>query len=246
MKNKTVLLLQGFPGLYGNHPVYRYMRSKKWKVINPDLFCGSELLSVDRIADEINSKLGRRTPDIIIAVSFGGLLAPIFASRYPQAHLLMVATGPRVDMDVHVYDRLVKKGNTKFLRLLFGISRRVPTGMFRTFYRVINPFRARYQNRKFYYENIVETFNNFKKIPPNKIEELALFIRSIDNRKSLNNLKNKTLIITGDRDLMMPRRLSFEMQKLIKNSQLMDNTGRLHFDVFDERDFAKVDDFLEI
>lgn len=245
MKNKTVLLLQGFPGLYKNHAIFRYIRRNKWEVINPDLFCSDIPLSAERITDDIDRRLKKKTPDIIIAVSFGGLIAPMFASKYPDAYLLMVATGPRIDMDVHVYDRLVKKGNTRFLRLLFGIGRRVPTGIFRTFYRVFNPFTARYQNRKYYFENILETYNNFRKIPPSKVEELALFIRRVDNTGTLKVLKNKTLIITGDRDVMMPRRLSLEMLSLIKNSRLIDNPGRLHYDVFDERDFAKVDEFLE-
>ena len=70
------------------------------------------------------------------------------------------------------------------------------------------------------------------------------FVTQTDNTKILRSLNNKTLIFSGENDLLMTKDGGEELSKLIKNSKLVINNGS-HFNTFTEKDLVKIDNYLK-
>jgi len=243
-RKKIALILHGFPGLSANNPIEKYFQLRNFEIVKPNLFDTVFEFNESNIIKEIEKSLLGRTPHVLLGVSMGGFFVPKIAKKYFNARLVLVASGPRVEIGIPIYNYLVKKSSKKVLSLLLIISKNLPTTLYELIYKFFNPNLNKGQIKRNYDENIISTINLVKSIPNSKILEIINLIKNKDNTKELSILNNQTLIIGGGRDIMMPLRLSNELNSLLKNSVLLKNENRLHYDVFDERDFEKLDDFL--
>ncbi len=244
MKKKVALLLHGFPGLSPNDKLGDYLKSLNYDVIVPDLFDPSVNFNAVDIQKYIYKKLGGKTPDVILAFSLGGLIAPFIASKYPNSKLVMIATGPRIEVGIKPYNYLIKNLNSKYLKLIHKGFNYLPLKVYKIMFDFFNPYRGISERKSNYYRDIEDTFAMFKRHKLEKLKEILLFARLTDTAEVLKKLENRTLIIIGGNDVLMPNKLSFELKDYIKDCQLIENKDRLHFEVFDDRDFENLDEFL--
>ncbi len=241
---KIILVLHGFPGLPKKYGIRDYINFHNYDGVIPDLFDNSFLFDKQGIIDFINKSLKSKKPDLIVAFSMGGLIAPWLAAEYPYSKLVLVATGPRIEIAIRPYDYIIKKLNLHVLGAILKYLNHVPFNLYKLSFLLFNPFKGPKEREIIYYQDIRETYEMFTNHSSNKLREIVKFVRDAESTEILKTLKNKTLIICGGHDIMMPGKLSVELNTLIKNSEIIENKNRLHHEVFDERDFARLDDFL--
>ena len=196
------------------------------KVIEPLL--GENALSVNK------------EPEAIIAWSLGGLLAPKLAKKYPKAKLILIASGAKVEPKEKTAKILFKTVKSNLGQNLLYLGFRLPKNWLVLGYKKINQMSG---NKAGIERLLIENVDFFRGLKKETIKEVVEMLRKIDNRKLLAKLKNKTLIIVGKKDTLMPISLAKEMNELIRGSQLKITTGS-HFDTIDERDLKEIGEFL--
>ena len=101
--SKTVLLIHGYPEpIYEDSYLYSFFKDRGYNIIAPYLFTSEFKLTKEETKKFIEDKLNNKTPDVIVGVSMGGLIAPQIASDYSKAKLVLVATGPYVKTDIEI------------------------------------------------------------------------------------------------------------------------------------------------
>jgi pimeloyl-ACP methyl ester carboxylesterase len=242
---KIILILHGFPGLSHNDALHGCLKKMDCDIVIPDLFDSAFHFDTSEIQKYIESKLQGRKPDAILAFSMGGLIAPFIATKYPQAKLILIATGPRIDLAIKPFNFLVKNLNIDYLKWVYKGFNHVPFNLYRALYEIFNPYKGESDRKNRYYQDIEDMYQLLKKHDLEKLKEILQFVRITDTSEILEKLSNETLIIAGGHDVLMPHKLSLEIKEHVKKSRLIENSDRLHFEVFDERDFATVNDFIK-
>jgi len=244
---KTVLLIHGCPEpIRQNSPLYKYFADRGYNVVAPYLFTEDLRLTGEDLKEFLEEKIGKEiSSDVIVGVSVGGLIASQLAVHYHDAKLVMVASGPYVKTKVKILNKLLLAGKPIFLSLLFKAGSFAPTWFYSLIYKTLNcPKLTEKENLKLK-SHIREIRSSFKSISVGSGKEVLRYIVRTDNSQLLRSLKNKTIIFSSESDIMMPIFLSAELNELIKNSKLIVNKNRLHYDVFNEDNFKDLDDFLE-
>jgi esterase/lipase len=244
-QKKLVLVLHGFPGLTSDDPIRKYLKSNKYQVVIPDLFNENIKFNKKDLLGLITNNLKGKKPDVIIAASLGGFIAPYVAKIFPKAKLVMLATGSRLNTKIPIYNLLVNKSNKMLIKLIVFLFNRIPVTVCIFVYKFFNPLLGDKNEELNFKQHVIEVIQLTRKILPEKIYEIAQFVRQLDNIKILKSLDNRTLIFTGDGDVMMPASLSYELERLIPKNKLLFNKNRMHHNIFDERDFSNLDKFLE-
>ena len=136
---KTVVLLQGFPEAFLSKKtlIHSYFEDNKYRIVLPDLNSES-LFDSEFVLSDVESKLDGKSPDVIVGVSMGGLLAPVLANRYPKSKLVLVATGPYFKTKISAYNLLVALEARDKKTILIRILRLIPRGLFRFAYKNFN------------------------------------------------------------------------------------------------------------
>lgn len=239
---KTVVLLQGFPEAFLSKKtlIHSYFEDNKYRIVLPDLNSES-LFDSEFVLSDVESKLDGKSPDVIVGVSMGGLLAPVLANRYPKSKLVLVATGPYFKTKISAYNLLVALEARDEKTILIRILRLIPRGLFRFAYKNFN--RSSTISDVEYAQRADENFDGVMSIPVENIKLILKFVSKTNNTNVLGNLLNRTLIFAGKSDLLMPLALSRQLQSLLQNSQLIVNE-RNHHDVFTKSEFVHLDKFL--
>jgi pimeloyl-ACP methyl ester carboxylesterase len=243
--DKTVVLIHGFPEpIYKDTPLYRYFDNLGYSIIAPYLFSPKFKLTQTDVTEYVKKELEGRTPDVIVGVSLGGLLAPAVAREYPNARLVLVGTGPYIKIKTGGMNELIKIGKTPVFDIVYDLIEHVPTPLYALLYKMFNHPKMTPEEKLKLNEHIVKNWTSVRRVSENEDREVIDFLTSVNNTLLLKSLKNKTLIFAADNDSMMPPNLSRKMNHLIKHSRLVIGTGRIHYTVFDETDYKELGKFL--
>jgi pimeloyl-ACP methyl ester carboxylesterase len=171
-------------------------------------------------------------------------LAPYIAKEYSKAKLVLIATGPYLNIKPGLFSFVFNLARNNFILRLLNLYKYLP-GSIQTFlYQKIMPFRGKRSGLTEYEADMKSNIESLLRISFEKQIDLINFIDKTDNSNLLTELKNRTLIFAGTNDLLMPMELSEKLHKLIKGSILKVNKGE-HFDVFTESNYKDLDKFLK-
>jgi pimeloyl-ACP methyl ester carboxylesterase len=242
---KNVLILHGWPQpVTKDSMYYKYFEEKGYSVVAPQLFTREFVLDENDAKIYIEKQLLGKKPDVIVGISLGGLLVPAFAEDYPNAKLILIATGPKLEPQATGFRMLLDIAKNKRVLSLLNVLKFLPQKVLFAFYEFVNPFRGDKVQREIYVKDMRDNFKYIISIPIEEESEIVNFVSSTDNTELLKTLKNKTIIFAGHNDPMMPTNLGEKLHKLLVNSQLMLNEGG-HFNVFTENNFKDLDKFLQ-
>lgn len=241
---KNVLILHGWPQpVTKDSMYYKYFEKNGYNVIAPKLFTEEFALTKNNAKNYIEKLLMGKKPDVIVGISLGGLLAPIIAKDYPNAKLILIATGSKLKPQAVGFKILLTIARSKTILRLLNVIKFLPRRLLFIFYESINPFKGDKTQRQVYLKDMRDNFNYIISIPVEKEYEIVNFVNDTDNTELIKNLTNKTIIFAGYNDLMMPTNLGSEFHNLLVNSQLILSHGG-HFNVFTESNFNDLDKFL--
>lgn len=242
-KNKIALLIHGWPNTLADDsfPV-RYFKSKGFDVQNPKWFTFKKPIRIDDVLRYFTVALQNEKPDVIVGFSAGGLIAPHVANLFPESKLILIATGPRLNPKSEKVKVLFTEIDTKLIFFLLKVASFVPRTALRKIYKKMYPNNTDLHTHA-YEKDMDRNLDAIKNIDE-CLKDTADFIRTIDNTSFLPNIKNKTLIVSGNEDVLMPVNLGNELNHLIKNS-VFHTTRASHFDVFNRESIIYVDDFLD-
>lgn len=244
-QEKIVLILHGWPQpINDNNIYYEYFSNKGFTVIAPNLYLEDFKLGEKHVSSSIINKLNDKNPDVILGISMGGLLAPWFGLQYPNAKLILLATGPKLKPNAFGFNLLLKLTQISFISQLANIIRYFPRKILFIIYQLINPFKGNSNEKKLYIADMKLNIKEMLKYPIVKHIEIANFITKIDNSKILKKIENKTLIFTSDNDSLMPSSLGKSLGDFIPKSKIIFTKGS-HFEVFTHNNFKDIDRFLE-
>jgi pimeloyl-ACP methyl ester carboxylesterase len=240
-----VLLLHGWPRHTSkNHPLVKKLEDLGLKVVTPYLFDEKYKLGSKEFCNDFNRILAGKSPDLIVAFSMGGFLAPDLALKNPQSKLVLVATGPYFAPKNIRLKGVIGAISSKPLCLLLNIVVKTPDLLLIWIYKLFNPFSGLSVSRRECQKGVIKNIESIKVISARKEVEIAKFVLGVDNVGKLKKLKNKTLIVGGRGDELMPPGLSLKLGKCIKNSSLIWTDGE-HYNVLTDEAIEKIADFAK-
>ncbi len=246
--SKISILVHGFPEpIYKNHALYKYFDERGYSIISPYLFNSDFDLTQEEVLKYIEEKLDGKSPDVIVGVSLGGLIAPYLAKEFPEAKLVLIATGPYVETSITpLNDLLSFLKKTWTLTPVHWIMTRTPTWIYSVLYRLCNSPKDNPKELKNLGNHIKQNWTCLTKIPLSEDREIIDLLAYTDNTLLLRSLKNETIIFTSNGDVLMPSNLSLKMRDLVKRSSFILTENRLHFNIFNEDNYKQLDNFLGV
>ncbi len=241
---KFALILHGWPQSdLSDHPLCLHLRKRGYEVIAIDLFDPGFVISPENVVAKVGELLGNRKIDVVFGISLGGLLLPYVASRYPLAKLVFIASGPFLRPNVALFKSMIELLQKKKFYAIARLILRLPSCLIQFVYRIFNPPPKEDQEKADYLIDMMKNVRVIKEIPDQKEMEIVQFISKVDNSEILKTLKNKTLIINGKHDLIMPQEAGNLLHNYLVNSRLIITDG-YHFNVFSDENLKDIDQFL--
>jgi pimeloyl-ACP methyl ester carboxylesterase len=242
---KTILVLHGWPQYrLEGYFLSGHLRAKGFRVIYPDLFDQRFEFTLPNLMHKIREMLDGEKPEAIVGISLGGLVAPYIASQFPDAKLIFVASAANMRSKSKVFNMIFSFAQNPIFMSLPKYILNLPNSQFEKIYKLVNPFKGDESGREEYERDTKANVEFIKSISVKKEMEIVNLVKSVDNRLLLKGMKNKTLIFSGEGDLMMPKEKGEELHRLLVNSELIVNKGE-HFNVFGPKDLETVESFLE-
>ncbi len=233
------LLIHGWPCYFDDSSMLvKFLKKSGYKVIAPKLF----LRNYDEksIFNHIKKSLGGKKPDLIIGQSLGGIIAQKLSLEYPESKLILIATGPYFKPKAKPFFKFLFKSRSSDL-LFFGIKV-LPIPITKFFYTLVTPFMR--VNHKEYKKDMINNLRAIKKIKYKTYREIFQFAISVNNENVLNKIKNKTLIITGKKDIAMPLELSVLLYEKIPDSKIL-IYDKSHHNLIDKDSIEKIKKFVK-
>lgn len=235
---KTALIIHGWPNhIEKDHPLYGLFTKLGYEVYAPYLFSGR--YSYDTVKEKILKNL-KKKPEIIAGISLGGSIAQKLAIEYPDSKLILLNSGPYLDPDNRfLFNALyyLRLSHLVFLSIKF-----IPRPLLMFLYRLVLPIMKK--NYKDYKPHMDKNINNIKKIKYNTFKDVIRYGFNFNNESILNSIKNKTLIVCGDGDIVMPSRLSKIMNKKIKDSKLLIFNTK-HHNLYNNESIKEIKKFVK-
>lgn len=184
----------------------------------------------------------KEEPEAILAWSLGGFLAPKLAEKYPKAKLILIATGaraaPKDKMTQILFDLVKGTGGVKVLYWSLRLPKSWLAGGYKKMIRL-------QENDHGIGKILIDNIEFFRRLPVNRIYEVVELLKKVDNNELLKKLRNKTLVIGGENDSIMPKELAVEMNELVRGSKLVITEGG-HFNAVDDRYLEEIGKFLGV
>jgi len=229
---KSVLLLHGWPTYINkSHPAYILFKKKGYKIDKPVLFD-------DFYYENLLSKLDDNY-DVILGFSLSGVLCQQLALLYPKAKLILVGTGPKFMPRWSTAARIMII--TRISDLLFLAAKYLPLKITYFFYGLISPYLM--TTKPSYRKTMKSNLIAMKKIKLSVYRQVMEFLLKINTKKILPKIKNKTLIISGTKDIAMPLRLGKKLRK-IPNSTFYKVKGT-HHELFNDETIKIIENFIQ-
>ena len=234
---KKILIIHGYPQeLSENHPVNVFFTKKGYKIFAPKLFSSELDFNLKNSIQIIKETLGKDKPDLILGFSLGGLILPHIAKDYPKARLIFASTGIGFYPNI-VYRIGITIAATPLIYPGLFLLKLIPYSIFYFFYRILNP--AGKDDDKEWYEIDKElNYKSITSIPAKKQMQILRMIREIDNTNILKQIQNKSIVLGGENDKLMPISGSQNIHKLLKHSILV-KVKKSHFSVIDIESLEK-------
>lgn len=199
---KTALVLHGWPQSFATeHPLNNLLTSFGYGILTPDLFSDDNLLDSKNLQNWIARKLGKKKLDLIVGISMGGLILPQVAKNYTEAKLIFIASGTKFDPKVKRLKSAIEFCQTKFGMKLAGLLINIPQVLFEFLYKIFDPFSGDESEHRGYIDDMRQNLIAIKKIPIAKHAEIAKVVTDTNNQELLKKLRNRTLILSGKKDL---------------------------------------------
>lgn len=212
---KTTLLLHGWPQyIEPDHPISILFNELGYNVVAPKLF--EHKYTITNIKSIIKRELKNKSPNVIVGVSQGGMLAQIIALTYPNSKLILVATGPYLKPKFNLFFKFLFY--SRLTDLIYLFLKIMPRSIIFPFYKLTNFING--SNFKDYESVMNQNIKTIKLIKYHIYRQVFNFVLKTNNVKILNKIINNTLILGGKKDMLMPIELSNIMNQEIKNSTL--------------------------
>jgi len=242
--DKVVLVLHGWPQYrLEGYFLSKHLKDKGFRVVYPDLFDGRFEFTPANLMHKIREMLNGEKPYAIVGISLGGLVVPYIAAQFPDSKLIFIASAANLRSKSKIFNLVFSLSQNRFFMFVPKQILKLPNKEFSFVYKKINPFKGGEELREMYEEDTKANVEFIKSIPIKKEMEIINFVKSVDNRLLLKGMKNKTLIFSGEGDLMMPKEKGEELHRLLVNSELVVNKGE-HFNSFGQKDLITVEKFL--
>lgn len=242
---KTILILHGWPQYrLESYFLSGHLREKGYRVVYPDLFDQRFEFTLPNLMHKTYEMLNGETPFAIIGISLGGLILPTIASQFPSSKLIFIATGTNMKSKSKAFNAAVFVVQNPLFNFISEYLLNLSNNHLEKIYRLINPFKGQEADKEEYERDLKANVEFIKTIPVKKEIEIINFRKQVNNRLLLKGMKNKSLIFSGEGDVMMPKEKGEELHSLLVNSQLIINKGE-HFNVFGPKDLETVEKFLE-
>lgn len=244
MMGKTVLLLHGWPRpIDKRSDYYKYFKKWGYEVVAPEIFSKDTNFTISGLKDYIKAALKGRKPDVLVGVSIGGLITPHIAIDYPDAKIVFVASGPKLEPGTTTFKLILNiVRNKKAIRSLKYVKL-LPSGIIFKFCEMVAPFKGNGNDKELYVSDMKRNIKYILNIPISKEEEIVNFVIDVDNTDLLGTLRNKALIFLGKSDFVVSYHSSVELHNLVKNSKLVEVQGG-HLEVISKPDFGRLEKFL--
>jgi esterase/lipase len=242
--NKIAVVLHGWPvPVNQSNKVYEILVGEGFEVIMPEYMKMNGDFSPNNVVKFIIKILGKRKPDLVVGVSLGGLLVPYVAKKYSEAKLLIVASGyefrPKMKWFEKAIKGIAKKGETRTIKILG----KMPWWMWSRSYKVLQQVDK--NDWKSLRKDVENFGKSFKSIQIHKQVQLAKFLEGCNNAAMFRTLKNKTLVVSGKRDKLMPCEQSKMINVLVENCELLE-CDATHYRVLNEEAIEKIYNFIGI
>ncbi len=235
--SRKVLLIHGYPQeISEKHPVYVFFRKKGFEIYCPRLFSSKKEFSLENAVSAIKKELKGNKPDIILGFSLGGLILPHVAKDFKDAKLIFASTGTKFNANIFFKAGLFL-GTTHLAYPAFWLVRRIPYNMFFSMYKLLNPCGK--EDDKTWYD--LDKKLNYDAIAKTSIcrqRQVFKALIKIDNSQILKKIKNRSVILGGANDSLMPFFESAKLSRLLENSVLI-KVNKSHFSVIDEESLKK-------
>jgi esterase/lipase len=241
---KIAVVLHGWPvPVNQSNKVCDILVVAGYKVVMPEYMKLSGDFSPNKVVEHIVKILEKNKPELVVGVSLGGLLVPYLAKKFPEAKLLIVASGyefrPKMKWFEKAVKGIAKKGENRTVKILG----KMPWWMWSKCYKVLQ------QVDRNDWKKIRKDVENFGKsiklIKVQKQVQLAKFLEGCNNAALLRVLKNKTLVIAGQRDKLMPLDQSRMINILIEDCELVE-CDATHYRVLNEEVIEKIYNFIRL
>ena len=238
-----LVLLHGF-AMYKEFWIAQVkLLSKNFKVITLDnRGCGNsehptEPYNMEILADDLKALLEHlNIEEVHIAGhSLGGMYAQHFALKYPKNlnKLLLLATFPNLPLDKSGLEMYKKSQLESYEEKLVDPEKAFYNKMKQRFSRGFYKEMVENPNKRFHDLFTTEELMNLEKIngtskPLDILNQIEVIVRH-DTRNQLHEIKQDTLIMAGDKDRIVSKIASEEMNKLIPSSSLKIFKGGHYF-----------------
>lgn len=246
MNRKTAVVLHGWPQPEGRRSIYReYFRQNGYRVVSPFLFDERVVFSLPSVQLRIHRLLAGDKPHVIVGISMGGLLAPIFLHEYPKAKGVFIASNARLAGRGSIFYKAVHAANNPVCLRLLGVFRYLPTPLLRKIYSHVNQFDGNTRNYQMYLNDMIQNIKYIRRISIRKQEEIIRFVCKADNTTLLRTIDNPCLVFSGLRDDLMPASSDVPLHKLLPYATFI-RTGGGHYNVFTKENVDDLTKFLKI
>ncbi|MFH1398635.1 MAG: alpha/beta hydrolase [Candidatus Woesearchaeota archaeon] len=236
-----VLIIHGFPQRFSkDHILYSFFKPRGYDITAPSLFSGFTFKLENCIGHLIKSLHGN-TPDVIVGLSLGGLIAPHIAEKYPGSKLVLVGTGTRFSPPSKLVKLIVT--HRKISLILFSIIKICPKSLLYFLYKSINPHITDALGTPTYHKDMEKNIVSLTQISNSKLNQILSFITTIDNQDICSRLSNPTLILGAQYDNMIGKSESILLSQKIINSKV-DVIEADHFNVLSLDSLRIIDAFL--
>ena len=180
---KTALLLHGWPQyIERNHPISILFKELGYNIVAPRLF--EHIYTINNIKSIIKKELKNKSPNVIVGVSQGGMVAQITALNYPTAKLILVATGPYLKPKFNLFFKFLFYSRlTDFVFLFLKI---MPRSIIFPFYKLTNFING--SNFKDYESVMNQNIKTVKLIKYHIYRQVFNFILKTNNVNILNKM----------------------------------------------------------
>jgi len=243
VRKKVALVLHGYPApLSSLNKLAEFLRNKGYMVIVPE-YLKQDSFEFTKTAAWFKSQLRGKKPELILGLSLGGLVLPHVAVNYPKAKLVFVATGEKVKPSVFwlgkVIDLIAGPGGKMIIKTLIKLPKNAIEYGYLKAQKIANP---RYINEDLT-KRKQETVVAMRSLEADRHKEIVKFLKTCDNTQIIKKIHNKSLIISGRSDSLMPLARGRELRKLIKNSRLV-ITGGNHYGVMNKSAWRELGKFI--